>query len=81
MKHCYLVVPAGFKLAFVGYQKDGNTLAVVVDSQGRELVSLNAVNEFPDVFKDGIDGASFQVEYVWLGPEDFPAPAVQVPLI
>lgn len=76
-KTCYLVVNEAFKAAFEGTRHGANVLATATTSDGRIVISLNAVNEFPAVF-EGIGQDAFSI--VWLTADDFPKPpALAIP--
>jgi hypothetical protein len=69
MKHCYLVVNEDFRNAFQGTQKAASILTTATTTDGRIVVSTNAINEFQDVFF-GIGQDTFPI--AWLTPDDFP---------
>ena len=71
MKHCYLIVPQVFAQAHTDTRKECNVMAFAIDKAGRYCISLNAVNEFPEIFM-GIGQMTFPV--AWLDAEDFPRP-------
>lgn len=72
-KHCYLIVPEEFAAANNGYTSGASVLVFLQTTDGRWVVSNNAVNEFPEIFN--VAGLHVSdVEPVWLGPEDFPTP-------
>lgn len=66
-KYCWVNVPDGFKDRHNYYKKGVNTLVVVVDTSGKEYVSCNSLNEFPELF-DTLSNLKFE----WLAPEAFP---------
>ncbi len=66
-KHCYIQVTPGFRDSFEGYRLGCNALKMATDTAGSIFISANAVNEFPDLFRQRT-GAYFH----WLGTEDFP---------
>lgn len=67
MAHCYIPVTQEFKNANEGAQIGCNALATATTTDGRIVVSLNAVNEFPDLFTD-----RSWLTLLWLEAEDFP---------
>lgn len=71
MQHCYLIVTADFKTQHNLTANGANVLEFATTSDGRIVCSLNAVNEFPDVF-NCVD-ATNPFPFAWLTPADFPA--------
>lgn len=71
----YLVVDEAFKAAHEGTKEGANVLATASTKDGRTVVSLNAVNEFPSVFQ-GFDQTTYPI--VGLTAEDFPEPPLDM---
>ena len=76
MKHCYLQVNEAFRDAYNGTQNGANILRTATTTDGRIVISTNAINEFQDVFF-GIGQDTFPI--AWLTPEDFPNDALLPP--
>lgn len=74
-KVCYLVVNEAFKTAYEGMRMGVNILTTATTIDGRIVVSLNAVNEFPQVF-EGIGQDTFSI--AWLSGADFPSPPLNI---
>lgn len=74
MPHCYLILPVGWSVPYLGTVSGANVFATVTDLQNRELVSLNAVNEFPDIFKTVDVGA---LPLAWLDSSAFPQSEIE----
>lgn len=66
-KHCYIQVTADFKTANEGYRSGSNVLRTITDTAGHIYVSVNAVNEFPELFDERT-----KATFYWLTPDAFP---------
>ncbi|MGC4058185.1 MAG: hypothetical protein QM743_08710 [Chitinophagaceae bacterium] len=66
-KHCYIQVTTDFKTANYGYKSGCNVLRTVTDTAGRSFVSLNSLNEFPELFD-----SKTRITIYWLTTEAFP---------
>ena len=66
-KHCFILVTQTFKNANEGAVNGCNILNTATTSDGRIVISINAVNEFPDLFLDRLHFTP-----VWLDINDFP---------
>lgn len=71
MEHCYLEIPDAFARLIKGRTKGVNVLRPVQASNGSWYISLNVVNEFPELFK-GKGQTTFSI--AWLTVDDFPPP-------
>ena len=66
-KHCFILVTQTFKNANEGAVNGCNILSTATTLDERIVVSINAVNEFPELFLDRL-----RFTPIWLDKNDFP---------
>lgn len=72
-KHCYVKVTKSFAQEFNGYTKGVNVLNATKDTSGDYYISINAYNEFQELFE-----SKSSVTLFWLYPNAFPSDTVNV---
>lgn len=66
-KHCYVKVTKTFYNEFNGYKKGCNVLNAAIDTNGDYYISINAYNEFQELFETKSSATIY-----WLSPNAFP---------
>jgi hypothetical protein len=65
-KHCYIPITASFKEAHEGTESGCNVFKTLQTNEGQFVISINAVNEFPDLFADRL-----RFTPLWLSVDEF----------
>ena len=71
-KHCYVRVTKTWYDANKGYTKGVNTLACAKDTAGNWYISINAYNEFQELFENKSSATLY-----WLYPNAFPKDTIK----